>query len=397
MSAETQDRKASLDVLLRTLKLPTIARQYEDWAGTAIREGWTFGQYLHNLAEAEVQERHRRRLDRFLDESELPREKTLATLDRTRLSPKVQRQLAVLQTGDFVRQGRNALAFGLPGRGKTHLFCAIGHELVRQGLRVYFTPAYALVQRLLAAKRDLRLEREVELLDRYDVVILDDIGYVQQTRDEMDVLFTFLAERYERRSVMITSNLVFSAWDRIFKDPMTTAAAIDRVVHNAVIVEMVGDTNRGPFTEDARRQSAEAANPRVPRGDPRFRLARRSPPAATLSASRSARAGTPDSECGYAALSARGLEDTAWGSVIVADGEMRLTLGTGSGQPGRRDLQDVVLVERVVVSSLGADVWREDYGGHVEAGYVEELGGVEVLASRDVPGRLRKLPGHCRR
>jgi DNA replication protein DnaC len=268
MSVETQDRKASLDVLLRTLKLPTIARQYEEWAGTAIREGWTFGQYLHNLAEAEVQERHRRRLDRFLDESDLPREKTLATLDRARLGPKVQRQLAVLLSGDFVRQGRNALAFGLPGRGKTHLFCAIGHELIRLGLRVYFTPAYALVQRLLAAKRDLRLEREVEILDRYDVVILDDIGYVQQTRDEMDVLFTFLAERYERRSVMITSNLVFSAWDRIFKDPMTTAAAIDRVVHNAVIVEMVGETNRGPLTEDATAKRGGIELPNAPTGTP---------------------------------------------------------------------------------------------------------------------------------
>lgn len=246
MSVETPDRKASLDVLLRALKLPTIARHYEEWAGTAIREGWTFGQYLHNLAEAEVEERRRRRLDRFLDESDLPREKTLATLDRSRLSPKVQRQLAMLLTGEFARKGHNALAFGLPGRGKTHLFCAVGHELIRQGQRVFFTPAYALVQRLLAAKRDLRLERELELLDRYDVVILDDIGYVQQTRDEMDVLFTFLAERYERRSVMITSNLVFSAWDRIFKDPMTTVAAIDRVVHNAVIVEMLGDTQRSP-------------------------------------------------------------------------------------------------------------------------------------------------------
>jgi len=263
MSMETQDRKASLDVLLRTLKLPTFARQYEEWAGTAIREGWTFGQYLHNLAEAEVQERHRRRLDRFLDESNLPREKTLATLDKTRLSAKVQRQLAVLLTGAFVRDGRNALAFGLPGRGKTHLFCAIGHELVRQGQRVYFTPAYALVQRLLAAKRDLRLEREVETLDRYDVIILDDIGYVQQTRDEMDVLFTLLAERYERRSVMITSNLVFSAWDRIFKDPMTTAAAIDRVVHNAVIVEMVGETNRAPMADEtpAKRSGRDAPTP----------------------------------------------------------------------------------------------------------------------------------------
>jgi DNA replication protein DnaC len=137
-----------------------------------------------------------------------------------------------------------SLAFGLPGRGKTHVVCAIGHELVRRGRRVWFTPTFALVQMLLAAKRDLRLEKELAALDVFDVVILDDIGYVQQDRDEMEVLFTFLAQRYERRSVILTSNLLFRDWDRIFKDPMTTAAAIDRLVHHAVILEMSGPSIR---------------------------------------------------------------------------------------------------------------------------------------------------------
>jgi len=146
----------------------------------------------------------------------------------------------------FVERSDNLLAFGLPGRGKTHLVCAIGHELIHHGHRVLFTPTYALVQRLLAAKRDLpvRLERELATLDKFDAVILDDIGYVQQNRDEMEVPFTFLAERYERRSVIITSNLVFSEWDRIFKDPMTTAAAIDRLVHHSLILEMTGTSIR---------------------------------------------------------------------------------------------------------------------------------------------------------
>ena len=152
--------------------------------------------------------------------------------------------LSKLCSGEFVEQAENVLAFGLPGRGKTHLVCAIGHELTQQGHAVYFTPTYRLVQRLLAAKRDLTLEKELRRLDRYDVVILDDIGYVQQNRDEMEVLFTFLGERYERRSVMITSNLVFSQWDRIFKDPMTTAAAIDRVVHHSVILELTCSSYR---------------------------------------------------------------------------------------------------------------------------------------------------------
>jgi DNA replication protein DnaC len=128
---------------------------------------------------------------------------------------------------------------------------AIGHELIQRGYRVLFTPTFALVQRLLAAKRDLRLERELAALDIYHAVILDDIGYVQQSRDEMEVLFTFLAERYERKSVLITSNLVFSDWIRIFKDPMTTAAAIDRLIHHAVILEMTGPSYR---TEEARKR-----------------------------------------------------------------------------------------------------------------------------------------------
>jgi len=125
----------------------------------------------------------------------------------------------------------------LPGRGKTHFAAAIGYELLNIGRSVFFTPTYRLVDRLLRARRDLELESELRRLDRFEVLILDDIDYLQQSRDEMEVLFTLLAERYERRSVVITSNLVFSQWDQIFKDPMTTAAAIGRVVHHSIIVE----------------------------------------------------------------------------------------------------------------------------------------------------------------
>jgi DNA replication protein DnaC len=234
----------SLVLLLRALKLPTIARHAAEIAHKAEREGWSFMQYLHHLVELEVQERRRKRIERCLKESELPREKTLGTLVRTRLPAKVAKMLPTLCDGTFLERGDNVLAFGLPGRGKTHLVCAIGHELVQRGRRILFTPTFALVQRLLAAKRDLRLEKELAILDGFDAVICDDIGYVQQSRDEMEVLFTFLAERYERKSVIITSNLVFSEWDRIFKDPMTTAAAIDRLVHHSVILEMTGGSVR---------------------------------------------------------------------------------------------------------------------------------------------------------
>jgi DNA replication protein DnaC len=234
----------SLAILMRALKLPAFSRYSEEIAQKAEREGWTFGQYLHHLAELEVEERKRRRLERFQKDSALPAEKTLATLNRARVPAKIHKQLPSLCEGGFVERAENVLCFGLPGRGKTHIVSAIGHELIRRGYRVFFTPTFALVQRLLVAKRDLRLEKELAALDAFDAVVLDDIGYVQQSREEMEVLFTFLAERYERKSVIITSNLLFSEWDRIFKDPMTTAAAIDRLVHHAVILEMTGPSIR---------------------------------------------------------------------------------------------------------------------------------------------------------
>ena len=229
----TEATWAALAIMLRALKLATIRRHAEEIAQQAEREGWTFQRYLHHLVELELHERRRRRIERNLKDSGLPADKTLATLNRARLPGKVAKQVATLCEGAFVERGDNLLAFGHPGRGKTHLVCAIAHELILRGYRVLFTATFALVQRLLVAKRDLRLEDELAILDGYDAVLLDDIGYVQQNRDEMEVLFTFLAERYERRTVIITSNLVFSEWDRIFKDPMTTAAAIDRLVHHS--------------------------------------------------------------------------------------------------------------------------------------------------------------------
>jgi DNA replication protein DnaC len=171
--------------------------------------------------------------------------KTLAQVNEERLPEKVRRQLPTLLTGEFIRRGDNLLCFGLPGRGKTLFVAALGHELITQHqIKVLFTPTFKLVTQLLAAKRDLKLPSALAKLERYEVVILDDLGYVQQSREEMEVLFTFLAERYEKRSVIITSNLVFSQWDQIFKDPMTTMAAIDRLVHHATILEFTGDSHR---------------------------------------------------------------------------------------------------------------------------------------------------------
>jgi len=244
-----------LAVILRTLKLPSFSGQHEEIARMAEREGWSFSRFLLHLAETEIGDRSTRRIERLLKQSGLPPDKTLATLAQKRLPVKVRRMLPALCEGSFLNRAENILAFGLPGRGKTHCVSAIGHELVQRGHRVLFSKTFAIVQELLAAKRDLRLEKELKRLDRFDVLILDDIGYVQQDREEMEVLFTLLAERYERRSVMITSNLVFSQWDRIFKDPMTTAAAIDRVVHHSVILELTGKSFR---SDAAQTRNADA-------------------------------------------------------------------------------------------------------------------------------------------
>lgn len=230
--------KPELTQALRELRLPVFATQHTAQAALAANEGWSFDRFLLGLCELELQQRASRRMLKLLLAARLPREKTLATFDRSRLKQSVARQFAALLNGDFLARAENVLVFGNPGGGKTHLLCALGHELVKQGQAVYFTPCVLLVQRLLLAKAGLWLEKELKRLDRFAALIIDDLGYVQQSREEMEVLFTLLAHRYERRSVLLTSNLVFSQWERIFKDPLTTAAAVDRLVHHSVILEM---------------------------------------------------------------------------------------------------------------------------------------------------------------
>jgi len=235
----------SLQIMLRALRLPSVLAQYQELAGTATANNWSFEQYLHTLMEVETEDRSQRRTTRLLKQSGLPDGKTLDTLNQKLLPQKVRRVIPSLLDGGFVERAENVLAFGLPGRGKTHVLAGVAHELiVRHNYRVLFTTTFGLVQRLLVAKNELRIEELLRKLDRYDVVLLDDIGYVQQSREEMEVLFTFLSERYERKSIMITSNLKFSEWDRIFKNPMTTAAAIDRLVHHSVVLELDNESYR---------------------------------------------------------------------------------------------------------------------------------------------------------
>ena len=230
--------ESRLQELLKDLQLSGIRQCYTEEAELARKQSLSYERYLLETLEREDETRRANRVARFLRDSKLPLEKTLEAFDRKRLPRKVDQQVAVLLEGAFLDRRENVLAFGNPGSGKTHLLCAIGQELVQQGHRVLFATCSLLVQQLLVAKRDLKLPRVLKRLSKYEAVILDDIGYVQQSRQEMEILFTFLAERYERGSVMLTSNLPFSKWETIFKDAMTTAAAIDRLVHHSVIVEL---------------------------------------------------------------------------------------------------------------------------------------------------------------
>jgi len=236
---------ATLPLLLRAMRLPTIAREYEPALQRAEAENWGYARFLTHLFEAEAHDRLQRKITRQLKEANLPAAKTLESLDEKKLPERIRRQLPTLLESDFVRRGDNLLCFGLAGRGKTHFVAALAREWIRRHqLQVFFVPAFRLVTQLLAAKRDLRLPQAIARLQRFDAVVIDDIGYVQQSREEMEVLFHFLAERYERKSVVITSNLVFSQWDQIFKDPMTTMAAVDRLVHHATILEFTGESQR---------------------------------------------------------------------------------------------------------------------------------------------------------
>jgi DNA replication protein DnaC len=236
---KTTNRHTQLQTLLTQLNLGTMADSFTDVALRAAKEGLSHEAYLYELARLEMEQRTQRRTARLVRASGLPVEKTFRTLSLSRLSPTLQLQLERLKSAAFLESATNVIAIGKPGVGKSHALAAVGYELIEAGYPVLWTPTSALVQRLLAAKRDLRLPQELAKLDKFACVILDDIGYVQHDRDEMEVLFTFFAERYERKSVMITTNLVFSEWERIFKDPMTTMAAIDRLVHHSVILDMM--------------------------------------------------------------------------------------------------------------------------------------------------------------
>jgi DNA replication protein DnaC len=257
-----QTRAKLLDYL-KELRLPTVRNYYQDAALLAQQESLSYERFLTDLLEKECEARWQGRIERLRAESRIPGEKTFDTFDLSRLPLRAQQQIRTLQEGSFLDRRENVLAFGNPGSGKTHLLCALCHLLVGQGRRVLYTTTAILVQELLAAKRDLCLPRMLKRLARFEALLIDDLGYVQQSREEMEVLFTLLADRYECASVLITSNLPFSGWESIFKDPMTTAAAIDRLVHHCVILELNMSSYRAEQAK-ARVSGAHLSNEEAP-------------------------------------------------------------------------------------------------------------------------------------
>jgi len=253
---------ATLPLLLRQLRLPTMAACWQELESRARDQHWSVPQALATLCEYELAERERRRLARHLHEARLPAAKTLSAFDFDAASGVHRDALTTLVSDSaWVEQAHNVLLFGPSGVGKSHLAAAVGHALIEQGLRVRYYPACTLVQELQLAKQVLRLSDALDKLDKYRLLIIDDIGYVKRTEAETSVLFELIAHRYEAASLLITSNQPFSAWDSIFPDDMMAVAAIDRLVHHAQILELTGESYR-KRSHGRRARKEEAKTPK---------------------------------------------------------------------------------------------------------------------------------------
>ena len=235
----------ALPMMLKALRLPAFGQHYQDYQEQATEQSWGYDQYLAQLCEQEVARRYQTRIHNWTKEAKLPRGKSFATLTINELPKAIQKKVIGLRDNtQWALQADNVLLIGPSGVGKSHIAAALGLHLIEQGVRVKWLQATALVQLLQQARQELDLMGVMSKLDKYRVLIMDDIGYVKKTDSETQVLFEFIAHRYESGSLIITSNQPFSHWDQIFPDTLMTVAAIDRIIHHATIIEIDGESYR---------------------------------------------------------------------------------------------------------------------------------------------------------
>ena len=269
--------EARLGIMLNDLRLPTIKTLWPQFAERADREGWPAARFLAAIAEHELAERSQRRITRHLAEAHLPPGKTLDSFAFEAVPMISKAQVMAMAAGDsWLAKGANVLMFGPPGGGKSHLAAAIGLALIENGWRVLFTRTTDLVQKLQLARRELQLEAALAKLDKFDLLILDDLAYVSKDQAETSVLFELISARYEHRSIMITANQPFGEWNKVFPDPAMTLAAVDRLVHHATIFEMNVESYRRRSALEVKRQRGRPAAYATIKNTPKADAARQS-------------------------------------------------------------------------------------------------------------------------